>query len=237
MKYLAVILSVSFATPAMAQVEADEYDPLKAAQLICDVTGVCGEEALEIAMREPESIDDAGDLRRPMSFAAYSSNASEQASRPARAAATANEQTANIARRAPQRTRARVDTAALAAAIIPPEVQGTSSLMVTFANNSSRLTETSQSSIVSFVEGLARIDDMTGESRRFRIEGHTDNSGSDVFNLQLSEQRAQAVVDALSALGVPAERFEVVGMGETQPLNGRTGSDPLNRRVVAVALD
>lgn len=242
MKYLSVFITFAVAAPAMAQVDDNEYDPVQAAQLICDMTSqtdepICGEAALELAMQEPETIDSAGDLRRPIAFSVVGSesSSSERASRPAAApAATPRQQRVAPARRAP---RAAVNSAALAAQVVPPEVAGTSALMVTFANNSSRLTEASQLAINSFAEGLSRLDGITGAGSRFRIEGHTDASGADEFNLQLSEQRAQAVVDALVAAGIPSERFEVVGKGETQPLAGRTGSDPLNRRVVAVALD
>lgn len=234
MKYLAVFLSFAVAAPAMAQADDNEYDPVQAAQMICDVTSstdtpICGEAALELAMRAPEAIGDAGDLKPPRPLRGRAS--AETVSTPA--AATPAPRPRPVVRR----SSAPVDSASLAAAIIPPEVAGTSALMVTFANNSARLTEASQTAINSFAVGLQSVDELTGGGNRFRIEGHTDATGADAFNQQLSEQRAQAVVDALVAYGIPAERFEVVGKGEAEPLEGRRGNDPLNRRVVAVVLD
>ncbi len=65
------------------------------------------------------------------------------------------------------------------------------------------------------------------------IIGHTDSVGSDSYNQQLSEQRAVAVRDELTALGVPAHRIRAIGRGEFEP-RGDNGSDAgrqLNRRV------
>ncbi|WP_456341880.1 OmpA family protein [Thermovibrio sp.] len=49
------------------------------------------------------------------------------------------------------------------------------------------------------------------------VEGHTDNTGSAEYNLKLSKKRAQAVANYLIAKGVPADRIEVVGYGESRP--------------------
>lgn len=50
-----------------------------------------------------------------------------------------------------------------------------------------------------------------------RVEGHSDERGSDEYNLALSERRAQAAVKYLEALGFPAERLKAVGYGEEKP--------------------
>ncbi len=67
-----------------------------------------------------------------------------------------------------------------------------------------------------------------------RVEGHTDNVGSDDANRVLSENRARSVMDALKKAGAPAGiRFEVVGLGESQPKadNNSDKGRALNRRV------
>lgn len=64
-----------------------------------------------------------------------------------------------------------------------------------------------------------------------RIEGHTDSKGSEIYNQQLSERRAQAVKQALIQLGVDSGRLQAVGYGETQPVSA---DDLLNRRVSIV---
>ncbi len=65
------------------------------------------------------------------------------------------------------------------------------------------------------------------------VEGHTDSIGSNAFNQGLSEARAQAAVDYLVTLGVPAERLVAVGYGETRPIadNGTDEGRARNRRV------
>lgn len=65
------------------------------------------------------------------------------------------------------------------------------------------------------------------------IEGHTDSIGSDAFNLALSNARAQAGVDYLTALGVQPARLFAVGYGETRPIadNGTSAGRTQNRRL------
>ncbi len=57
-------------------------------------------------------------------------------------------------------------------------------------------------------------------SLRIELGGHTDSRGSDTYNQQLSEKRAKAVVDYLTANGIDAKRLEWAGYGETQLVNG-----------------
>jgi outer membrane protein OmpA-like peptidoglycan-associated protein len=66
------------------------------------------------------------------------------------------------------------------------------------------------------------------------IYGHTDSSGSDAYNQDLSERRAQSVANYLSTRGVNRVRMATQGFGETQLLISpeRTESDrQANRRV------
>ncbi|XOV90732.1 MAG: OmpA family protein [Pseudomonadota bacterium] len=65
------------------------------------------------------------------------------------------------------------------------------------------------------------------------ISGHTDSTGSDSYNLQLSERRARAVADALQRAGVSVDRMLVQGLGESRPVadNATAEGRQLNRRV------
>ncbi len=49
------------------------------------------------------------------------------------------------------------------------------------------------------------------------VEGHTDDVGSDRYNLRLSRNRAQAVANYLIAKGIPRARIKVVGYGKSRP--------------------
>lgn len=65
------------------------------------------------------------------------------------------------------------------------------------------------------------------------IEGHTSSEGSTDYNQALSERRAQAVVDALVSLGIPAGTLTALGVGEARPLAGNDDENgrSMNRRV------
>lgn len=68
---------------------------------------------------------------------------------------------------------------------------------------------------------------------RAEIEGHTDDQGSDPYNLKLSDDRAKAVVDYLVKKKIDTDRLTWKGYGETKPLKPNTSEEnrALNRRV------
>ena len=70
-------------------------------------------------------------------------------------------------------------------------------------------------------------------SARFEVQGHTDNQGSDAVNDPLSQQRAQAVVDALEKLGCDPFNMRAVGKGSHEPVADNATEDgrAKNRRV------
>ncbi len=65
------------------------------------------------------------------------------------------------------------------------------------------------------------------------VEGHTDNTGTIEYNLNLSKQRATIVSDYLISKGVGRQRFDIKWYGETQPKysNDTDANRKLNRRV------
>jgi outer membrane protein OmpA-like peptidoglycan-associated protein len=54
---------------------------------------------------------------------------------------------------------------------------------------------------------------------KFRVEGHTDNDGSVEYNQKLSEDRANAVKNALVERGIKEANLSTVGFGESQPIS------------------
>ncbi len=65
------------------------------------------------------------------------------------------------------------------------------------------------------------------------IEGHTDSSGADDYNLRLSQSRAQSVSSYLAMQKVLSTRFTTQGYGESQPIadNATAAGKQQNRRV------
>jgi peptidoglycan-associated lipoprotein len=55
-------------------------------------------------------------------------------------------------------------------------------------------------------------------SSRVQVEGHTDERGSEEYNLALGAKRAQAAKDYLTTLGVSADRISTISYGKELPL-------------------
>jgi outer membrane protein OmpA-like peptidoglycan-associated protein len=99
---------------------------------------------------------------------------------------------------------------------------------ITFALNSADLN-------AQFYNALDGVSMVLKEYDKTVVEvaGHTDSSGSDQYNLGLSERRAQAVAGYLSSHGVKSQRLMTVGAGEAHPItsNDTEQGRASNRRV------
>lgn len=102
-----------------------------------------------------------------------------------------------------------------------------------FATNSATLTPKAMFTIQAFAEFLKENPDV-----RVAIHGHTDNVGNDNDNLTLSRQRARAVYDALLDQGIPPQRLQHEGFGESRPIADNTTPEgrAKNRRTEFVIL-
>lgn len=71
------------------------------------------------------------------------------------------------------------------------------------------------------------------EITRIEVQGHTDTKGTDVYNMDLSQRRADAVRQYLMNRGVAGERLVAIGYGATRPIatNETEGGRGKNRRV------
>jgi len=70
------------------------------------------------------------------------------------------------------------------------------------------------------------------------IQGHTDSQGSDTYNMELSEKRAQTVCTYLELFGIHPDRLLADGYGETRPVasNDTEAGQAQNRRVELVKM-
>ncbi len=107
---------------------------------------------------------------------------------------------------------------------------------VTFDESSGIYFDTNKSSINS--ASAQTLDKMAGIFKEYSdsniiIEGHTDSTGSETYNMELSQRRAKSVADYLAAKGVSSGRFSTRWYGEVQPKYDNETSEgrAKNRRV------
>lgn len=91
------------------------------------------------------------------------------------------------------------------------------------------------------IRNLQKLGDFLKQypQRMVMIEGFTDSTGSDSYNVSLSDQRAHSVRTALLDMGITAERITSRGYGEAYPVadNKTSAGRQLNRRVEVIVSD
>ncbi len=99
---------------------------------------------------------------------------------------------------------------------------------ILFDVNKTDLKPVAQQNIQELSETLKKYEDTN-----ILIEGHTDDTGADEYNQNLSERRAKSVADYLNSLGVANSRVTTTGYGEQQPIadNTTVQGREQNRRV------
>ncbi len=102
---------------------------------------------------------------------------------------------------------------------------------VNFATGTANLSANARESLANFAGVVASYPTL-----KYVIEGHTDNTGSDAVNRELSFKRAMAVRDYLIRSGIQASATDVAGLGPSAPIADNSTSDgrARNRRVEIV---
>jgi OOP family OmpA-OmpF porin len=97
-----------------------------------------------------------------------------------------------------------------------------------FDKNKSAIKSDMQPVLDEALEVLRKNDDV-----HIEIQGHTDSSGPAEYNMKLSRQRAQSVMDYFVGKGISSARLTAKGFGETEPLapNDTAKGRAVNRRV------
>ncbi|MCR9255837.1 MAG: OmpA family protein [Alphaproteobacteria bacterium] len=123
---------------------------------------------------------------------------------------------------------AEAQTQQQAAAPAPSCQEGALALQIAFEFDSYELTP----------EAIATVAQLAGAMNSaqlsncsFVIEGHTDALGGAAYNQQLSDKRAKAVRDLLTALKIDQTRLAAIGRGMAEPYDPTKPADGINRRV------
>ncbi|MCL5975510.1 MAG: OmpA family protein [Gammaproteobacteria bacterium] len=100
---------------------------------------------------------------------------------------------------------------------------------VNFEFDKASLTSEARNILDDAVSALLNTDEVV----EVRVEGHTDSIGTEEYNQNLSQRRAESVVEYLVSKGVNGNNLIPVGMGETSPIanNDTDAGRALNRRV------
>lgn len=99
---------------------------------------------------------------------------------------------------------------------------------ITFKTDSADINSSFYPVLNSVARVLKKYDNST-----VLVSGHTDSTGSADYNLNLSRNRAQSVAAYLQGQGIKASRFEVMGLGSSNPIasNETASGREQNRRV------
>lgn len=117
---------------------------------------------------------------------------------------------------------------AQAAAAASAEPASALSLPVHFEFDSAAILPAAREQLDALADGIKLLP----QARRIIIEGHTDASGSEQYNDQLSQRRAEAVKRYLvQQHGLDARRMQATGLGERQPIVGLDPEAADQRRV------
>lgn len=105
---------------------------------------------------------------------------------------------------------------------------------VQFGFDEAILSDTATQALDIFIEDLKARD----QNVYIEIQGHTDSTGSEAYNLQLGQKRAEAVRRYLNQQGIPLARMSVISYGMAAPIADNSTSEgrSINRRVTIVVL-
>jgi len=119
-------------------------------------------------------------------------------------------------------------------AVIPRDQQRAAGLFVTFAHDSDRLTDEARALLVVLA---AALRNPRMQPYRVRMTGHTDITGEDGYNLDLSRRRAFAVRSFLVAnFGIDPSALHVDGVGERELVDPSDPYGRKNRSVMVAAI-
>lgn len=202
--------------PTIATAQAGPVAVKSDKQIVCELTGDCGDDAQALATRDaPEKrgfklFDDKAKPKKPTVPAAPGYSAPK-----ARTEMAAGQK----ARVTPYK---------------PSAPAGRSTLSINFASGSATIAPGSRSQAQMLASALKSP---SAAGKRFVVAGHTDSVGTRDYNLDLSKRRAETLVEFLVENGVERSRLQPEGYGFDKPVPGLSARAAANRRVEIVKID
>jgi OmpA-OmpF porin, OOP family len=213
---LGALLGAAAPTALSAQIDTP-------AQIVCRMTGECGEGGPDASQQ----------LARPKT--AGLSFRSTKAATPAAATPEPAYKSTGVTMRPRARTQPVVSAERKSGGGRATQaVIRADQMRVTFATGSAELVGTSRQLLTNYA--IALKTSPTLAKAKFRVEGHTDAEGDNESNLKLSRERAEAVAAFLRAQGVESSRIEAQGFGEERLANKQAPVSQANRRVELVPI-
>lgn len=220
---------------AQANAQADEQARLRAQ---ADAEKAAAEHSKQDAL---VALGQARDAQQQAEAAQQQAEAARQQAEAARQAAVAEQQRLAEEKAGADAARARAeqDTQALRARLLDQLnaiLQTRDTARGLIVNMSDVLFDSGQSTLKPGAkEKLAKVSGilLAYPTLRMEVEGHTDSVGSDDYNLQLSQRRADAVRDYLVSNGIALANVQTAGMGKADPVasNDTAEGRQQNRRV------
>src|ERR1051326_262164 len=191
------------------------------------------QEAQNAAKENAERID-AVDKRTQQGISAaqvadQKASQAEQDAQAAQNSAQSADRKADTANQGVQQANNRINTLETRVSTINDNYTQSETQTVTFPRNSSSLTSEAKNT-------LDRIaSDLSGQRTGYMVElqGYTDATGSEQYNIGLSQRRAEAVERYLVSKDLPLFRIAIVGLGKENPVadNKTSNGRAQNRRV------
>jgi OOP family OmpA-OmpF porin len=153
----------------------------------------------------------------------------QQTAQTAQNAAQAADRKADNANQGVQQANTKINTLESRISSINDNYTQSETQTVTFSLNSSTLSQEAKSSLDQIAS------DLSGQASGYMLElqGYTDSTGSEQYNVGLSQRRAEAVERYLVSKSVPLFRVSIVGLGKDNPIadNKTSTGRAQNRRV------
>ena len=153
----------------------------------------------------------------------------QQAAQTAQNSAQAADRKADSANQGVQQANNKINTLETRISSINDNYTQSETQTVTFAMNSATLAEEAKSSLDRIAGDLSGLN--TGYM--LELQGYTDGTGSEQYNVGLSQRRAEAVERYLVSKNIPLFRVSIVGLGKENPIadNKTSAGRAQNRRV------